>query len=96
MLKSYTITQDGKSKGNTISQPFTIEVHKMDYISAHQSGINKLVVHTCTINGGNHSCSNDDIESVFVTDLPVMSSSKNSDLSDFETVLQEKYPNNWS
>jgi hypothetical protein len=96
MLKTYTITQEGKSNGNTISNPFTIEIHKMDYVSAHNSEVNQLVVHTCTKNGSNHNCSNDDIESVFVTNLPAMTSSKNSDLSDFETMLQEKYPNNWA
>lgn len=96
MLKSYTITQNGSSNGNTIEQPFTIEIHKMDYIAVHQSGVNKLLIHTCTKNGSEHSCKNDDIENVVSVELPVMTSSKNSDLSAFETILEDKYSGNWS
>ena len=96
MLKSYTITQNGLSNGNTINQPFTIEVHKMNYIGVGQAGVDQLEVHVCTKNGGNHFCKNDEIESVVVLDLPVMTSSKNSDLSGLETLLTEAYDSNWS
>jgi hypothetical protein len=96
MLKSYTITQEGKSNGNAITQPFTIEVLKMNYYGVDNMGVEQLEIHSCTKNGFGIVCHNDDIEAVVVVPLPAMTSSKNSDLSEFESLLQEKYPDNWS
>lgn len=96
MLKSYTITQEGKSNGNAITQPFNIEVLKMNYFGVSDSGVEQLEIHSCTKNGLGEACYNDDIEAVVVVPLPAMTSSKNSDLSEFESLLQEKYPDSWS
>ena len=91
MLASYTITQNGTSNGNIISQPFTIEVHNMYYRS------DRLDVLSCTKNGSDVACVNDDIADALSFDLPAMSSSKNADLTaTFETALTAAYGGNWS
>jgi len=91
-LKIYTITQDGLSNGNVISQPFKIHVHNMNY-----GNLGQLAVISCTENSSDKPCSNDDIRSTEYFDMPDMSSSKNNDLTNtFELLLEEKYPGKWS
>jgi hypothetical protein len=94
-MKTYTITTDGMSNGNVIAQPFTIKVEQMIY--ADNEYASKLIVSLCTMNGSDCVCANDDIPSQNKFELPVMTSSKNSDLAaTVEVLLQEVYPGNWS
>ncbi len=93
-MKTYTITTDGTSNSNVIAQPFTIEVTQMVYNDNQFA--QSLTVGVITKNGADVECCNDDIPQSNTYDLPAMTSSKNSDLSDFEALLEEKYPGNWS
>lgn len=94
-MKTYTITQNGSSNGNIISQPFTIEVHSMIYRDSEDA--QRLDISVCTKNGSDVPCNNDDIPNVTSYDLPIMSSSKNADLTaTIEVLLEEKYPGKWS
>ena len=94
-LKIYTITKNGKANRNTITQPFTIEVQGMQYLDEENED-SQLIITTCTKNGGGTLCINDDIPQKNVYRLPVMTSSKNTDLSELETDLEAKYPGKWS
>jgi hypothetical protein len=94
-MKTYTITTDGISNGNVIAQPFTIKVEQMLYTENQFQ--TALIVSLCTMNGSDCVCANDDIPSQNKFELPVMTSSKNSDLAaTVEVLLQEVYPGNWS
>lgn len=94
-MKTYTITQNGNSNGNVIAQPFIIEVHKIEYIDAN--GVSTTRISTCTKNGSDVPCHNDDIASSKDYDLQGMSSSKNADLAaTLEVDLEAAYPGNWS
>jgi len=103
--KVYTITENGSSNGNVISQPFTIEVHQISYVSdgqldAEGNPIEYMAVSACTKNGAGECCANDDISDYnhFET-LPGMGSSKNADLAsanNFESLLEAAYPGKWS
>jgi len=93
-MKTYTITTDGTSNGNAIAQPFTIEVTQMIYNDNQFA--QSLTVGVITKNGSDVGCHNDAISNSNTFDLPAMSSSKDSDLSGFEALLEEKYPGNWS
>jgi hypothetical protein len=95
-LKTYTINVDGKSGGNTISSPFTIDVVKMNYTK--QDDLDSLEIQACTCNGDGDECINDDIPMVGTYDGQIITSSKQNDLSNtFENTLNEKYgPGNWS
>jgi len=92
---SYTITQNGSSNGNVIAQPFTIEIHSLLYIT--ESNVEKLNIVSCTKNGSDEPCHNDDIDGSLNFELPGMGSSKNADLTaTFETALTAAYGGNWS
>jgi hypothetical protein len=94
-LKIYTITQNGSSDGNVIASPFTIEVHQMTYFS--EDNLEYVLIETCTKNGSDKLCANDDINVEQEYALPAMGASKNADLTaTLEVTLQEKYPGNWS
>ncbi len=94
MLASYTITQNGSSNGNVIAQPFIIEVQNLYYRGGDN---NRLDVVSCTKNGSDVACANDDISNSLSFDLPIMSASKNADLTaTFETALTAAYGANWS
>jgi hypothetical protein len=90
--KTYTVTVNGSSNGNVIAQPFTIEVDAMNYDS------NTLIIKTCTKNGSDDVCANDNIASELDFSLPSMSTSKNNDLSNtIEPLLDAAYGvGNWS
>jgi len=90
MIKEYTITVDGLSNGNVITQPFKVKVYAMQYEKV-------LTIGTCTCNANDVECDNDDVQKTEKYDLPALSSSKNADLSNtIEVLLEEKYPGNWS
>jgi hypothetical protein len=97
MFKEYTITENGSSKGNIISQPFKIMVHAMNYSSNENEAAGKLTLGICTLNSIDFTCENDDIKNVETFALPGMGSSKTADLANsIEVLLEEKYPGNWS
>lgn len=88
---TYTVTQNGKSNGNDIDQPFTIEVVGINFRE------DKLVIDTRTKNGAGDVCDNDDIVSRITYSLPAMTSSKNTDLvNTLEVDLTTAYGANWS
>ena len=90
MIKEYTVTTNGSSNGNVIAQPFKVKIHAMQYGEV-------LTIGACTCNANDVECDNDDIQKTEKYDLPVLSSSKNADLSNtIEVLLEEKYPGNWS
>jgi hypothetical protein len=90
MIKEYTITTNGMSKGNVITAPFKVQVNVMDYK-------NVLKVCVCTVNGTNVVCDNDDITGVLTYGLPALTSSKEADLTaTIEVLLEEVYPGAWS
>ena len=102
-LKTYTITATGQtSNGNSITQPFTLEVHELYYTKA--GDIDLMSVHTCVKNGSGDSCPWDQLESIGFgngrknySTTPVMSSSKNSDLAGtLEVDLESIVPGKWS
>lgn len=104
-LKTYTVTVNGASNGNVISQPFTIELHQLSYVSdgtldAEGNPITYMAVSSCTKNGGGNDCANDDIANYNQFALPAMTSSKNADLAatdSFEDLLDAAYGvGNWS
>ena len=91
MIKEYTITTNGLSDGNVITQPFKIEVKMIQYHS------DSFTLELCTCNSIGKNCVNDDIKDILQFDLPPMSSSKNADLSStLEVALQAAYPGAWS
>lgn len=95
MLANYTITIDGLSNGNVIAQPFSVEVTKMTY--QNQGNNSQLVVYSCCKNKADEHCENDAIAKVISYELPVMTSSKNADLTTtFEVALTEAYGSNWT
>lgn len=95
MIATYTITIDGSSSGNVIAQPFTVEVDKLTYMDNDTNS--QLVVYSCCKNQAAEECANDDIAKVLSFDLPVMTASKNADLTaTFETALTAAYGANWS
>lgn len=96
MLKRYTVTVNGTSNGNTIAQPFTIDIHKIGYQS-EEGYEDNMMVSSCTKNASGDFCENDDIKSVETFELPSMASSKNLDLTPFEGLLDVAYGvGNWS
>ena len=103
-LKTYTITTNGDSKGNVIQQPFTIEVHNMQYRDSG-GGDTGLFLLVCTMNGSGQTCANSDLEGQGYGDdgttktyaLPAMDSSKIADLvATIEVDLTNAYGGNWS
>jgi hypothetical protein len=104
MLAKYTVTQNGLSNGNVIAQPFSIEVHAMMYRSEEVPDDegnpvveSDLTIVVCTKNGANNACDNDNIPNSNLYDLPLMSASKNSDLTaTIEVDLTAAYGANWS
>jgi hypothetical protein len=107
MLAKYTVTQNGSSEGNVIAQPFGIEIHRMDYGSVTRAGVDDdgnpieiteegMSIVSCTKNGSDTPCDNDDIPQSKMYPLPAMGSSNNADLSAFESDLTAAYGANWS
>lgn len=95
MLKTYEITQEGKSNGNVIAPPFKIRVESLDYET--RLPIPMLILRTSTHSQFSDNLPNDDVANALKFDLPEMSSSKNKDLQEtIELLLEEKYPGNWS
>ena len=90
MIKTYTITIEGLSDGNTISAPFEIVVKTLKYEQ-------DLKICAFTINEAGKMCKNDDVKDVLSFDLPEITSNKSGDLaSTIEVLLEEVYPGKWS
>ena len=95
MLKTYEITQEGKSNGNVIAPPFKIMVTSLDYET--RLPLPMLILKTSTHSQFSNNLPNDDVANSLKFDLPDMASSKNKDLQEtIEILLQEKYPGNWA
>ena len=101
-LALYTVTVDGSSQGNAIKAPFDIEIIQMAYVDETDpyTGeiFSKLIISPCTRNSAGEMCKNDDIPDRSEYDLPVMTSSKNTDLSNsIEQTFNTVYgAGNWS
>ena len=94
-LKTYTITKNGISNGNIISQPFTIEVHEIRDLSTEDNSI--TIVNVCTKNGSENACSNDEIKDFNHYELQGISKTNSKKLIDtFEIELTNVYGSNWS
>lgn len=95
MLKTYEITQEGKSNGNIIASPFKIKIITMRYETI--ASFNNLILTISTCSEFSDNLPNDDIPVNLIFDLPEIGSSKNNDLQEtFEIILEEKYSGNWS